>query len=270
MGPGALIGWLDLPLLFLAGLGAGAIGSTAGLASLVSYPVLLAIGLPPVTANVTNTVGLVGSSIGSVLGSRLELRGQRRDLLRWLPVALLGGGTGATLLLLGPPGTFQRIVPYLVAGASLLLLAGPRLRSLRHRAARPELGGAVGDSASTTSSARPGPGVAVGLFFACLYGGYFGAAAGVMILALLLATTEKSLPVANAAKNLLLGVANATAATGFVFFADVRWAAVLPLGMGCLVGGALGPAALRRLPPNPVRIVIAVLGFALAVKLALA
>jgi len=288
MGIGSQIGLLDVPILLLAGFGAGVVGSAAGLASLISYPVLLAIGLPPVTANVTNTVALIGSSIGSVFGSRLELRGQD-DLRRHLPVAMLGGAAGAALLLLGPPGTFQRLVPYLVAGASLLLLTGPRLRKLRGRrtadtrsadARTADVRSADVRSVDLRSAGQaPGPtanpgrrprsvGVRVGLFLTCLYGGYFGAAAGVMILALLLTATGKSLPRANAAKNLLLGVANATAAVGFVVFADVRWAAVIPLGLGCVAGGVVGPAIVRRLPPDLVRIAIGIAGLALAVDLA--
>jgi len=288
MGIGSQIGLLDVPILLLAGFGAGVVGSAAGLASLISYPVLLAIGLPPVTANVTNTVALIGSSIGSVFGSRLELRGQD-DLRRHLPVAMIGGAAGAALLLLGPPGTFQRLVPYLVAGASLLLLTGPRLRKLRGRrtadtrsadARTADVRSADVRSVDLRSAGQaPGPtanpgrrprsvGVRVGLFLTCLYGGYFGAAAGVMILALLLTATGKSLPRANAAKNLLLGVANATAAVGFVVFADVRWAAVIPLGLGCVAGGVVGPAIVRRLPPDLVRIAIGIAGLALAVDLA--
>jgi len=288
MGIGSQMGLLDVPILLLAGFGAGVVGSAAGLASLISYPVLLAIGLPPVTANVTNTVALIGSSIGSVFGSRLELRGQD-DLRRHLPVAMIGGAAGAALLLLGPPGTFQRLVPYLVAGASLLLLTGPRLRKLRGRrtadtrsadARTADVRSADVRSVDLRSAGQaPGPtanpgrrprsvGVRVGLFLTCLYGGYFGAAAGVMILALLLTATGKSLPRANAAKNLLLGVANATAAVGFVVFADVRWAAVIPLGLGCVAGGVVGPAIVRRLPPDLVRIAIGIAGLALAVDLA--
>ncbi len=288
MGIGSQIGLLDVPILLLAGFGAGVVGSAAGLASLISYPVLLAIGLPPVTANVTNTVALIGSSIGSVFGSRLELRGQD-DLRRHLPVAMLGGAAGAALLLLGPPGTFQRLVPYLVAGASLLLLTGPRLRKLRGRRTADTRSADTRTADVRSADVRsvdlrsagqaPGPtanpgrrprsvGVRVGLFLTCLYGGYFGAAAGVMILALLLTATGKSLPRANAAKNLLLGVANATAAVGFVVFADVRWAAVIPLGLGCVAGGVVGPAIVRRLPPDLVRIAIGIAGLALAVDLA--
>lgn len=252
-------GFWTVVLLFGAGVGAGITGSTAGLASLVSYPALLAIGLPPVTANVTNTVGLIGSSIGSVSGSRVELAGQGRDIRRWLGISVLGGAVGATLLLTTPPGVFERLVPFLVAGASVLLLASPKLRAIR-----------AGRSKDGVQPEHSGALVPVGLFFTCLYGGYFGAAAGVMILAMLLLATDKSLPAANAVKNLLLGVANAVAAVGFVIFADVRWAAAIPLGIGCILGGRIGPAIVRRVPPTLMRTVIAVAGFALAVKLWLA
>ncbi len=248
-----IIGPGTVALLAVAGVGAGITGSTAGLASLVSYPALLAIGLPPVTANVTNTVGLIGSSIGSVSGSRAELRGQGHDIRRWIGLSVLGGACGAALLLTTPPGIFSRLVPYLVAAASVLLLLSPKLRAVR---------------AGRESAARRGLLVPIGLFLTCIYGGYFGAAAGVMILAMLLFATDKPLPAANALKNLLLGVANAVAAVAFVIFSDVRWAAAIPLGIGCIVGGRIGPAIVRRVPPTLMRVVIAVAGFGLAIKLA--
>lgn len=246
-GPGTLL------LLLVAGVGAGITGSTAGLASLISYPALLAIGLPPVTANVTNTVALIGSSIGSVSGSRAELHRQGRDIRRYLWIAVLAGAIGATLLLIGPADTFEGLVPYLIASASVLLLLSPRLRALRTKRSTPATGRSLL--------------VPMGLFFTCVYGGYFGAAAGVMILALLLFATDKALPAANALKNLLLGIANAVASVGFLIFADVRLAAVVPLGLGCVVGGRLGPAIVRRVPPAVLRTVIAVAGFGLSVKL---
>ncbi len=240
-------------LLLAAGVGAGITGSTAGLASLISYPALLATGLPPVTANVTNTVALIGSSIGSVSGSRAELRGQGRDIRRYTGIAVVAGALGATLLLIGPAGTFEELVPYLIASASVLLLFSPWLRAIRAGRFTP---------ASQRSLLVP-----AGLFFTCVYGGYFGAAAGVMILALLLFATDKTLPAANALKNLLLGIANAVAALGFLIFADVRLAAVVPLGLGCVVGGRIGPAIVRRVPPTVMRTVIAVAGLGLSIKL---
>ena len=245
--PGTLL------LLLVAGVGAGITGSTAGLASLISYPALLAVGLPPVTANVTNTVALIGSSIGSVSGSLPELRGQARDIRRYAGIAVLAGAIGATLLLVGPEGTFENLVPYLIASASVLLLFSPRLRAIR-----------AGRSTPTAERAVLVP---VGLFLTCVYGGYFGAAAGVMILALLLFATDKTLPAANALKNLLLGMANTVAAIGFLVFADVRLVAVVPLGLGCAMGGRIGPSIVRRVPPAVMRTVIAVAGIGLSIKL---
>jgi uncharacterized membrane protein YfcA len=124
-------------LLLVAGVGAGITGSTAGLASLISYPALLAVGLPPVTANVTNTVALIGSSIGSVSGSRAELRGQGREIRRYTGIAVVAGAIGATLLLIGPADTFEGLVPYLIASASVLLLLSPRLRAIRTERSTP-------------------------------------------------------------------------------------------------------------------------------------
>lgn len=246
--PGALT---SAALLVAAGLGAGAIGSTAGLASLVSYPALLALGLPPVTANVTNTVALVGSGLGSAAGSRVELTGQSGEIRRLAGVAVAGGATGAALLLLTPGRAFERLVPVLVALASLLLLAQPQVRRLRARHT---------PTGSTTL-------VTVGTYVIGIYGGYFGAAAGVMLLALLLVATDDTLLRANALKNVLLWIANAVAAIGFAVVADVRWSAALPLGTGCVLGGLLGPAIGRRLPPTALRLAVAAAGLGLALRL---
>ncbi|GGM02093.1 sulfite exporter TauE/SafE family protein [Nakamurella endophytica] len=248
----------QLVLLAVAGVGAGVIGSTAGLASLVSFPALLALGLPPVVANVTNTVALIGSSVGSVSRSRAELRGLGGAVRRAVPLAVLGGAVGGTLLLTTPSSAFDVVVPYLVALASVLLLAAPRIRTLRSAATHPE---------RPRPAAHTGPVVAGGLFLAYVYGGYFGAAAGVMVLALLVVGTDLVLPRATALRNLLMGAANATAAVLFAVSGDVRWAAVLPLGIGCLVGGALGPTLVRRVPPTVLRVVVALAGLALAVRL---
>jgi uncharacterized protein len=244
-----------IALLLVAGVGAGVVGSTAGLASLVSYPALLLVGLSPVTANVTNTVGLIGSSIGSVTGSRPELAGLGSLVRRRLPVAVAGGALGALALLLSPPGSFEKVVPFLVALASALLLLSPRLRRLQHTA---------------TSARRPDGGLGVDalILLCCVYGGYFGAAAGVMMLAVLLSRTDRSLPVSNAVKNLLLGVANATAAVFFATRASVDWTAVPPLLVGCIAGGWLGPAVVRRVPPTLLRWLVGLGGLALAARLA--
>ena len=245
----------ELAFLALAGLGAGLIGSTAGLASLVSYPALLVVGLPPVTANVTNSLGLIGSSIGSVGGSRPELRGLGRLVLLALPVAIVGGALGGMLLLAGSPTAFESVVPFLVALASVMLLVSPRVRAM-----------GVGRRMSGHDGAL-GAGVALLVFLACVYGGYFGAAAGVMILAVLLSRTDRPLPVSNALKNVFLGAANASAAVVFAFRAPVEWAAVPTLLVGAVLGGWLGPALVRRVPEPLVRWTVGIAGLLLALRL---
>jgi uncharacterized protein len=241
-----------LLLLALAGLGAGLAGSIAGLASLISYPALLAVGLPPVTANVTNTVALVAGGVGSALGSRPELRGQGMRIRRLGIAGVLGGALGGALLLLTPAGTFERLVPWLIALASMGILVQPRPRALQ----RLHTGG---DARALT--------VCVALV--AVYGGYFGAAAGVLLLALLLAFTPEPLARSNALKNVVLGLANGVAALAFVLFGPVQWSAVVPLAVGFLVGGRLGPVIVRRAPAGPLRAVIGVAGIALAVHLGL-
>ena len=244
---------LEFLLLVLAGIAAGLIGSVAGLASLISYPALLATGIPPLTANVTNTVALTLNSVGSVSASRPELTGQRGRLLRLALAGVLGGITGAVLLLLTPSSAFEKIVPFLIAGASAAILVQRPPREL-----------------AAEGAAHPHPGsrgLVGGTFAIAIYGGYFGAAAGVLMLALFLLVTGEGVPRSNALKNLVLGVANSTAAIGYAFFADVAWSAALPLAMGFFLGGRLGPSVVRRVPQTALRRVIAVLGLGLAVHL---
>ncbi|CAN5416148.1 sulfite exporter TauE/SafE family protein [soil metagenome] len=238
----------EFALLVLAGIGGGLAGSIAGLASLVTYPAMLAAGLGPVTANVSNTVALVFSSVGSVSASRPELVGQGRRLRTLAPAAVLGGIVGGGLLLLTPSGAFERIVPLLIVLASIGVLIPRPIRT----------------SADSTVDPRWLP---AGIFAVGIYGGYFGAAAGVLLLAMLLLSSRQSLPAANAAKNVLLGLANAIAAVGFVIFAHVDWRATVPLAVGLFAGGRLGPWVVRRVPVAPLRVVIAAAGVALAVKL---
>jgi uncharacterized protein len=244
---------LEFVFLVFAGIGAGLTGSIAGLASLVSYPALLATGIPPVTANVTNTVALVLNAVGSVSASRPELRGQGRRLRPLLVAAVLGGATGMALLLLTPTEAFERIVPWLIAGASGAILVQRPPREL-----------AAGGAQQPVRDPRWLP---LGTFAVCIYGGYFGAAAGVLLLAMYLLATHEGLPRGNALKNVVLGMANAVAAVGFVVLTDVAWSAALPLALGFLVGGRLGPRIVRRAPQGILRTVIAVAGLGLAVHL---
>src|SRR4051794_15352461 len=248
---------LEFCLLVVAGVGAGLTGSIAGLASLVSYPALLATGIPPVTANVTNTVALVLNSVGSVSASRPELTGQGHRLPRLAVAALLGGLTGAVLLLLTPSGAFERLVPVLIAAASAAILFQRPADELA----------AVGEHEQAVHPHADPRWLPVGTFAISVYGGYFGAAAGVLMLAMFLLTTGQGLPRSNALKNLLLGVANSVAAVGFVIFASIAWSAAIPLALGLFVGGRLGPGIVRRAPQRLLGRLIAVAGLALAIKL---
>lgn len=255
---------LEVIGLFVAGVGAGLTGSIAGLASLVSYPALLAVGLPAVTANVTNTVALIFSSVGSVSGSMPELAGQAPRMRRLVPVAAVGGVAGAVLLLVTPSGDFKRIVPWLIGLASLGMLVRRRALPLPVAASSPSVA-----PAPTRRWASGEVGLAAAVFFIGVYGGYFGAAAGVILLAALLLATTESLARASAAKNLILGVANGIAALLFVVASSVRWSAAIPLAVGLLLGGRAGPAVVRRSPARPLQILIAVAGLGLAVYLGL-
>ncbi len=250
---------LEFGFLVIAGVGAGLTGSIAGLASLISYPALLATGIPPVTANITNTVALVLNSVGSVSASRPELRGQGRRLLPLAAGALLGGVVGAVLLLLTPAEAFERLVPFLIGGAALaILLQRPpvelAMAGEREQAAHPH---------------RDPWWLPLGTFAVAIYGGYFGAAAGVLMLAMYLLSTGEGLPRGNAMKNVILGVANAVAALGYILFASVAWAAALPLAIGCLMGSAVGPWVVRRAPQKALQRLIALAGLGLAVHLAI-
>ena len=243
---------LELLLLVFAGLAGGLAGSIAGLASLISYPALLAVGLGPVAANVTNTVALVFSGLGSTLGSQVELRGQAVRVRQLAVVALMGGAVGATLLLLTPSDTFEQIAPWLIGLSSLAILVRPRARAAERGA--DEHGGV-------------GAGLVAGIFLIGIYTGYFGAAAGVMLLAILLVATDDTLARTNALKNVLLAIANVAAALGFILLGPVHWDAVGPLALGLLAGSGLGPIVVRHSNAGVLRALIGIAGLALAVKL---
>jgi uncharacterized membrane protein YfcA len=245
---------VDWLLLGGAGVLGGLTGSIAGLASVATYPALLLVGLPPVTANVTNTVALVFNGIGSIWGSRPELAGQRTWIMSIAPFAALGGVAGAALLLSTPAEGFEKVVPILLGLASVAILL-PRRGNRQSRVANHQrhTAGVLLESAA--------------IFLICIYGGYFGAAAGVLLLALLLRAGHATLAHANAGKNVILGIANGVAAIIFAFFAPVQWPAVLALGIGCLIGSRLGPIIVRHAPAAPLRILIGAAGVGLAVKL---
>jgi uncharacterized membrane protein YfcA len=245
----------EFGFLLLAGIGAGLVGSIAGLASLISYPALLAIGIPPVTANVTNTAATVLTGVGSVSASRPELTGQGPRVLRLAGAAALGGAAGAALLLSTPTSAFERIVPWLIAGAAIALLVSRPPQELA-------VEGALGHPGHRDPWWLP-----IGTFTIAIYGGYFGAAAGVMMLAMFLLTTGEDLPRGNALRNVLMGIANGTAAVGFIVFSSIAWSAALPLATGLFLGGRLGPRVVRRAPQTLVRRLIALAGIGLAIHL---
>lgn len=236
-------------MLVPAGVGAGLTGSIAGLASLISYPALLAVGLPPVSANVTNTVALVFNSVGSVTASGPELRTQQTPVARVAITGLIGGLVGGILLLATPPGSFELIVPWLIALGALAILL-PRRKSMHPTAPRVNL-----------TLVLPA------VFAISIYGGYFGAAAGVLMLALFLNATPEPLPCANALKNVVIGGANLVAAVLFTVLGSVDWAAVVPLAAGLFIGGRIGPVLVRRSPPTTLRLLIALAGLGLAIYL---
>ncbi|MEO6955882.1 MAG: sulfite exporter TauE/SafE family protein [Antricoccus sp.] len=243
----------DSLLLIGAGILAGLLGTIAGLASLVSYPALLLVGLAPVTANVTNTVALCANTIGALISTGPELRGRFAALRPRMILAVLGGAVGSGLLLLSPAGSFEHVVPWLIAGASVVLLLRTRITDFAQRSGR--------------RMRTAGAGFLAVIFLISIYGGYFGAAAGVLLLAWLMISTKDSLAFCSAEKNVLLGSANLSAAIGFAISGKVHWLAALLMAIGGLIGSYLGPKLLRRIPQNPTRIAIGIAGLALAVEL---
>lgn len=243
---------VDVLILFVGGILAGVSGAGAGMASLISYPVLLTAGLPPLVANVTNSVALTLTTAGALAGSRPELRGQGRRVGRYALLSAGGGVAGAVLLLTTPEDVFGYVVPWLIAAASVALLLRPWLQRL---------------DAERLHAGHPM--VTVGMVLIGVYSGYFGAAAGVLALALLAAVIPESMPRLNALKNMVVGGSNLVAAVGFAIFGPVEWQFVLPLAAGCFLGGAIAPWIVRRIPDTPLRIGIGLLGLGLAIKLAI-
>jgi uncharacterized membrane protein YfcA len=244
-------GALEWLFLLGAGLVAGIIGSAGVITSLVAYPALLAAGLSPLAANVTNSVALLGSGFGSASRARPDITGHSRTLRTWVPPTVLFSLGGAVLLVVTPGGAFTRIVPFLVATGSIILLLQPRVARWQTRRG-------VGPNRAVIGLA--GGGVAV-------YNGYFGAGSGILLIALLLFTTESALHRANALKNVILFLSDIGPAVVFALAGNVVWAAVWPLGIGALGGGLIGPVVARRVQAPVLRVLIATCGVTLAVWL---
>jgi uncharacterized membrane protein YfcA len=239
-------------LIALAGVGAGIFNGVAGGGSLISFPVLLALGYPALTANITNTIGIWPGYVASAAGFRREIGDQRRRLLRLAPVGLAGGTAGALLLLTTSSATFESVVPWLVLGAAALFAAQPLLRRILDRDAPP----------------RPRPVLLVaGVFAASVYGGYFGAAMGVMFLAVLGLALPVSLAHTSGLRAVLSMIVNGMAAVVFLIHGGLAWEAVGFLALGSLVGGFAGARLALALPAPALRVVVVVIAVGTAVKL---
>ena len=241
-------------LLVAAGLAAGSMNAIAGGGSLITFPSLIATGLPSVAANVTNSISVFPGYVSSVAGSRADLSGQRGRLSRILPTCVLGSAAGCALLLLTPARAFEVIVPFLVLGAAATLAFQERLRGLvghpRHMSPR-----------------RAAVWLQAVVFVGAIYGGYFGAALGVMYVAALALILDEPLNRINALKNVLSAAVGLVTLLIFAVFAPVNWVAVLILAPATVVGGYAGARLARRLPSHVLRAVIVIFGTAIGLLL---
>jgi uncharacterized membrane protein YfcA len=242
--------------VFLAGTAAGTINTVVGSGTLVTFPTLVAVGVPPVLANISNSVGLVPGSVSGAWGYRRELAGQRGRLLRLGLASLVGGTIGAVLLLVLPKSAFNAIVPVLIALGVVLVIAGPRLSAWVTSRAEAR-GGLPEHGAGWVWPSVAGAGV---------YGGYFGAAQGVLLMAILGIGVDDTLQRHNATKNVLAAIVNGVAAVVFILVARVDWRAAGLIAAGSIIGGQIGAHVGRRLPPVVLRAVIVVIGVAAIVS----
>jgi uncharacterized membrane protein YfcA len=244
---------LEAVLVLLAGLAAGTVNAIVGSGTLITFPVLLAVGYSPVVANVSNTVGLAPGSISAAFGYRAELVGQGQRLKVLGIASLTGGLTGGVLLLTLPEAAFQAIVPVLIALSCVLVILQPWLTRRLAMADRRKQHGGVG--------------LFVGVFLAGIYGGYFGAAQGVLLIALLGLFLDEHLQRVNAAKNVLAGIVNAVAAVLFVLVTHVAWLAAAMIAVGSIIGGQVGARIGRRIQPGVLRGLVVLVGIVAIVQI---
>ena len=245
----------DAAIILVAGVWAGMINVVVGSGTLVTFPVLLALGYPPLTANVSNGLGLVPGSLTGAIGYRRELCGLRTRVVRLGIGSVLGGLVGALLLLVLPSGAFDAVVPVLVALSVVLVVVQPWVKSWLERRA--------GDTRRT----EVGPGLVVASFGTGVYGGYFGAAQGILLMALLGIGLDDDMQRHNAVKNVMAMLANLVSGIVFVFVAPVSWPVVGLVATGAVIGGLVGARVGRKLPPVVLRGVIVVVGIAALVQL---
>lgn len=251
---------LDAVAILLAGIGAGTINTVVGSGSLITFPTLVALGYPPLVANVSNNIGLVPGSMSGAYGYRRELVGQRLRLRRLMPASALGALTGSTLLLVLPSDVFDVVVIVLIVIALVLVVAQPSIS--RRLAARRQAG------ASHEHLHREVTPVVVLLVGAAgVYGGYFGAAQGIILIAMLGIFVDDSLQRLNGCKNVLALTVNAVASVVFVLTTHVDWAVVAVIAVGSTIGGQIGAKVGRRLDPRLLRAVIVCVGLAALVRL---
>jgi uncharacterized membrane protein YfcA len=244
----------DIALLVAAGLAAGAVNAVAGGGSLISFPALLAAGLPSVTANVTNAVAVLPGYLGGTIGYRRELEGQRPRAVALGLTTAIGGVAGAALLVVSPAGLFEALVPFLILAACGLLAAQPWLsKRLKPPSAEP--------------GAHRSPRLHAAAFASAVYGGYFGAGLGIMLLAVLALTIDDQLQRLNALKGLLSFVIGAASVAFFVAFGPVRWSAAAIMAVASFAGGQAGVVVARRLPANVLRGLVVAFGVVVAVWL---
>jgi len=249
---------LELGLAGIGGFVAGGVNAVAGGGTLISFPILIAIGLPPVSANVTNTVALSPGYLGGVLSQRGPLADQRHRIRRLTVAAALGGLAGSVLLLLTSDDAFRNLIPVLLLVATLLLAGQDRIRKVLRLGA----GGVVTEAADPTWLPVP-------VFFVSMYGGYFGAGLGIMLLAVMGLVLHDSLPRLNALKQVLAFAINGTAALFFLTSGKVYWVVALVMAVASLAGGNVGGRLAGAVQPAKLRLVVVTIGLAVAIGYAL-
>ena len=249
--------WYEVVALLAAGMAAGTINTIVGSGTLITFPTLLFFGFAPLVANVSNTVGLVAGGLTGIHGYRAELTGQGSTLRHLAPASLLGAATGATLLLTLPESAFAAIVPVLIAAALLLVVLGPRIQAWA--AVRHPDHDSLGRRLLLTA----------GVFATGVYGGYFGAAQGILLVGIMSVLTTIGLQKVNALKNVMSTVVNAVAAVIFMLVAweRINWSVAALIALGSLAGGYVGARVGRRLSPRVLRGVIVVIGVAAIAKM---
>lgn len=241
--------------ILLAGVAAGGINAIAGSGTLFTFPVLLALGYPPITATVSNSIGLAPGTLSGTIAYRRELAGQKRRLIRLGGMSFLGAMTGALLLINLPSGVFETVVPFLIGAACVLIIFQPRITKWVR---------------SRKPAARDGgPWLPVGAYATGTYGGYFAAAQGIILLSILGTALDDDIQRINALKNALTTIANSTAAVFYIVLASPAWPVVLLIAAGTIVGGYLGATYGRKLSPTALRVCVVIVGLTAAVQLVL-